>query len=172
MQPQSPPTEAVTYASLLRRFMAVTLDEIVTLVLFVPAAILQIAGIEGAWPIALLVSAIALRYVYFVYFEHTRGQTIGKRLLRIRVRTEREARLPLKEALVRNLRRFDSLISLAIPADLSTASIADQLLVAFMLFYTAVAPIFIWQSAKKQRPLDMLAHTIVIQIEQPLPRTQ
>jgi uncharacterized RDD family membrane protein YckC len=107
-----------------------------------------------------------------VYFEHGQGQTIGKRLFRIRVRSEREDRLPLKEALVRNLRRFDGLLGLAIPTDPTTASVAGRLLVAFALFYIAVAPIFIWLSVKKQRPLDMLAHTIVIRTEEPLPRVE
>jgi uncharacterized RDD family membrane protein YckC len=41
---------------------------------------------------------------------------------------------------------------------------------ALMLIYAATAPIFIWQSVRKQRPLDMVAHTIVIQTEKPLPR--
>jgi uncharacterized RDD family membrane protein YckC len=170
MQLQSPPTEAVRYASLLQRFVAVTIDEIITLVMFVPAFMLQIAEIEGVWPIALLVTAVVLRYVYFVYLEHKRGQTIGKRLLKIRVRSEREDRLPLKEALVRNLRRFDSLMSLAVPADPSAAGVAGRLVAALMLVYAATAPIFIWQSVRKQRPLDMVAHTIVIQTEKPLPR--
>jgi len=107
-----------------------------------------------------------------VYFEHGRGQTIGKLLFKIRVRSEREDRLPLKEALARNLRRFDVLLGLALPADPSTASVAGRLVVAFALFYFAVAPIFVWLSVKKQRPLDMLVHTIVVQTEQPLPRMQ
>lgn len=87
-----------------------------------------------------------------------------------RVRSEREDRLPLKEAVLRNLRRFDVLLGLALPADPSTADVAGRLAVAFMIFYAAVAPICIWLSVKKQRPLDMLVHTIVVQTEQPLPR--
>jgi uncharacterized RDD family membrane protein YckC len=124
----------------------------------------------GAWPLALFIIAAILRYLYFVYFEHGKGQTIGKLLFKIRVRSEREDRLPLKEALVRNLRRFDVLMGLALPADPNTADVAGRLLVALLLFYSVVAPVFIWQSVKKQRPLDMLAHTIVVQTEQPLPR--
>lgn len=172
MQPQSQTADKTRYASLWQRFVAVTLDEMITLVLFVPALILQIAGMGGNWPMALTVSAAILRYLYFVYFEQGNGQTIGKRLFKIRVRSEREDRLPLKEALVRNLRRFDVLLGLALPADPGTASVAGRLAVAFILFYTAVAPIFIWLSVKKQRPLDMLAHTIVVQTEQLLPRAQ
>jgi uncharacterized RDD family membrane protein YckC len=126
----------------------------------------------GAWPLALFIIAAILRYLYFVYFEHGKGQTIGKLLFKIRVRSEREDRLPLKEALVRNLRRFDVLMGLALPADPNTADVAGRLLVALLLFYTVVAPVFIWLSVKKQRPLDMLARTIVVQTEQPLPRAQ
>ena len=169
MQTQNQTADQTRYASLWQRFAAVTIDEIVTLIVFVPALILEIAGMGGAWPTALMVSAVVLRYLYFVYFEHGRGQTIGKLLFKIRVRSEREDRLPLKEALVRNLRRFDAVLGLALPTDPSTASVAGRLVVAFSLFYFAVAPIFIWLSVKKQRPLDMVAHTIVIQTEKPLP---
>jgi uncharacterized RDD family membrane protein YckC len=59
---------------------------------------------------------------------------------------------------------------LVLPADPNTADVLSRLLVAFLLFYSVVAPVFIWQSVKKQRPLDMLAHTIVVQTELPLPR--
>ncbi len=170
MQPTSQAADQTRYASLWQRFVAVTADEIITLILFVPAVIVQSASMEGAWPWILFGVAAALRYLYFVYFEHGKGQTIGKSLFRIRVRSEREDRLPLKEALVRNLSRFDSLMALVLPADLATASVAGRLLEALVLFYSVVAPVFIWQSVKKQRPLDMLAHTIVIQTEQPPPR--
>jgi uncharacterized RDD family membrane protein YckC len=170
MQPTSQPADLTRYASLWQRFVAVTLDEMITLVLFVPAFILQISGMGGTWPLALFVTAAALRYLYFVYFEYGKGQTIGKLLFKIRVRSEREDRLPLKEALMRNLRRFDVLAGLALPADPNTADVLGRLLVAFLLFYSVVAPVFIWLSVKKQRPLDMLAHTIVVQTEQTLPR--
>jgi uncharacterized RDD family membrane protein YckC len=172
MQPTSQTADQTKYASLWQRFAAVTVDEIITLVVFVPAFILQISEVGGAWPTALFATAAILRYTYFVYFEHRKGQTIGKLLFNIRVRSEREDRLPLKEALVRNLRRFDVLAGLVLPADLDTADVYGRLLVAFVLFYTVVAPIFIWQSVKKQRPLDMLAHTIVVQKEPTLPRAQ
>ena len=170
MQPTSQPVDQTRYAYLWQRFAAVTLDEMITLVLFVPALILQISEMGGNWPLALFIVATALRYLYFVYFEHGNGQTIGKLLFRIRVRSEREDRLSLKKALLRNLRRFDVLLGLALPADPTTADVAGRLLEALVLFYAVVAPIFIWLSVKKQRPLDMLARTIVVQTEQPLPR--
>ena len=172
MQPTSQAADQTRYAYLWQRLAAVTVDEMITLVLFVPALILQISEMGGAWPLALFATAAVLRYLYFVYFEHGKGQTIGKLLFKIRVRSEREDRLPLKEALVRNLRRFDVLMGLALPADPNTADIAGRLLVALLLFYSVVAPVFIWLSVKKQRPLDMLARTIVVQTEQPLPRAQ
>ena len=172
MQPTSQAADQTRYAYLWQRLAAVTVDEMITMVLFVPALILQISEMGGAWPLALFIIAAILRYLYFVYFEHGKGQTIGKLLFKIRVRSEREDRLPLKEALVRNLRRFDVLMGLALPADPNTADVAGRLLVALLLFYSVVAPVFIWQSVKKQRPLDMLAHTIVVQTEQPLPRAQ
>ena len=172
MQPTSQAADQTRYAYLWQRLAAVTVDEMITMVLFVPALILQISEMGGAWPLALFIIAAILRYLYFVYFEHGKGQTIGKLLFKIRVKSEREDRLPLKEALVRNLRRFDVLAGLALPADPNTADVAGRLLVALLLFYSVVAPVFIWQSVKKQRPLDMLAHTIVVQTEQPLPRAQ
>ena len=100
MQPQSQTADKTRYAYLWQRFVAVTLDEMITLVLFVPALILQIAGMGGNWPMALTVSAAVLRYLYFVYFEQGNGQTMGKRLFKIRVRSEREDRLPLKLSLI------------------------------------------------------------------------
>ncbi len=170
MQPPSPPVEEKTkYAYLWQRFVAVTLDEIITLILFAPAIIIQSVGVGGTWPIILFAAAAFLRYLYFVYFEHRKGQTIGKSLFRIKVRSEHGDRLPLKEALVRNLRRFEIFFGLALPADLTTIGTWSRLLVALFIFYTFVGPIFIWMSVKKQRPLDMLVHTVVIQVEQPLP---
>lgn len=74
MQTQSQPAGQPRYAYLWQRFAAVTLDEIVTLIVFVPAFILQVAGTGGNGPLALLVSAAVLRYLYFVYFEHGQGQ--------------------------------------------------------------------------------------------------
>ena len=167
MQPSSQPIDNTPYASLWQRFVAVTVDEIITLVVFIPALIVDLCGMGWTWSLPLLVAGAVLRYLYFVYFEHGGGQTIGKRLFGIRVRSEREDRLPLKEALIRNTRRFDVLLGLAYPPDISTAGTAGRLVVAFALSYTAAAPIFIWLSVKKQRPLDMLVHTIVIRTEQP-----
>ncbi|MDM7999606.1 MAG: RDD family protein [Dehalococcoidia bacterium] len=165
MQTQTPTADKARYAFLWQRFAAVVIDEAITYILFVPAFLLQIAGMGERWELAAMLAAVILRYAYFVYFEHGQGQTIGKRLLRIRVRSEREDRLPLKEAAIRNLKRFDALLALVLPTDPATATGTDQLLVSAILFYTAVAPIFIWLSVKKQRPLDMIAHTIVIQQE-------
>lgn len=135
--------------------------------MFVPAFVMDVAEVGGTWPIALMACVATLRYAYFVYFEHGKGQTIGKWLFKIRVRGEREDKLPLKEALVRNIIRFDVLLSLAYPDDLNTANTAARLVVALALFYSTVAPIFIWQSEKKQRPLDMLMHTVVVRTDQP-----
>ncbi len=170
MQPTGAPADNTPYAYLWQRFAAITVDEMITLILFAPGFLLEISGASGAWILALYIAGAVLRYAYFVYFEQGDGQTIGKRLLRIRVKSEREDRLPLKEALLRNLRRFDFLVGLALPADLGTAGTAGRLLAAFTIFYTAVAPVFIWLSARKQRPLDMLAHTIVVRTGPARPR--
>ena len=171
MQAQTQSTDQTRYASLWQRFAAVTLDEIITMIAFVPAFILEMTGRGGNWLLVLLtVVAAVLRYFYFVYLEHRKGQTLGKQLFKIRVRSEREDRLPLKEALVRNLRRFDILVGLALPSDPNAADTIDRIVVASVFFYGVVAPIFIWLSVKKQRPLDMLMHTIVVQTEPPLPR--
>lgn len=170
MQPTSTPADTTPYAYLWQRFAAVTVDEAITLILFAPPLLLELSGMSGTWVLGLYIAGAALRYAYFVYFEHGDGQTIGKRLLQVKVRSERQDRLPLKEALLRNLRRFDVLMGLALPADLSTAGTAGRLLAALAIFYTAAAPIFIWLSVKKQRPLDMLAHTIVVRTEPVRPR--
>jgi uncharacterized RDD family membrane protein YckC len=57
------------------------------------------------------------------------------------------------------------------PADSTPYAYLWQRFAAFAIFYTAVAPIFIWLSVKKQRPLDMLAHTTVVRTEPARPRT-
>lgn len=168
MQAQVKSTDQTRYATLLQRFAAVTIDELITMIAFVPAFVVELTGRGGNWLLILLmVTAAVLRYSYFALLEHRNGQTLGKQLFRIKVRSEREDRLPLMEALVRNLRRFDVLAGFALPSDPNTATTAARIVVAALLFYTVVAPIFIWQSEKKQRPLDMLVHTIVVQTEQP-----
>lgn len=165
MQPATQPADNTPYAFLWQRFAAVTLDEFLTFILFLPYFALQLLETGGTWATVLFIAAAALRYLYFVCFEHGRGQTIGKRMLRIRVRSERRDSLPIPEALIRNIRRFDVLLSLALPEDPTVAGLAGRLAVAFAIFYMACAPICIWLSIRKQRPLDMVAHTIVVRTE-------
>lgn len=78
--------------------------------------------------------------VYFTLLEgFWHGQTIGKKMLRIRVVKENGSELDLDAALMRNILRV----------------------VDFLLFYL-VGAICIWSSPKKQRFGDRIAHTVVI----------
>jgi uncharacterized RDD family membrane protein YckC len=78
--------------------------------------------------------------IYFTYFEATSGQTIGKRLTRIRVIKEDGSRCDTGSALVRNIFR-----------------IVDHLPFLYILGIILIAA-----TEKRQRLGDMLGRTIVI----------
>ena len=77
---------------------------------------------------------------YFTYFEGTSGQTIGKRVSKIKVMKENGSRCDLSSALVRNILR-----------------IVDHLPFLYLLGIILIAA-----TEKKQRLGDMLAKTIVV----------
>jgi uncharacterized RDD family membrane protein YckC len=78
--------------------------------------------------------------IYFTYFEGTSGQTIGKRLMHIRVIKEDGSRCDIGSALVRNILR-----------------IVDHLPFLYILGIILIAA-----TEKRQRLGDMLGRTIVI----------
>ena len=78
--------------------------------------------------------------IYFTYFEGTSGQTIGKKLMHIRVIKENGSRCDFGSALVRNILR-----------------IIDHLPFLYILGIILIAA-----TEKRQRLGDMLAKTIVV----------
>lgn len=80
--------------------------------------------------------------VYFTYFEGTSGQTIGKRLMQIRVLRESGGRCDIGSALIRNILR-----------------IIDHLPFLYILGIILIA-----STEKRQRLGDMLAKTIVAKV--------
>jgi uncharacterized RDD family membrane protein YckC len=93
------------------------------------------AGIGG-----ILVIMWLLWLIYFTYFEATSGQTIGKRLIHIKVIKEDGSRCDFGPALVRNLLRI----------------------VDYLPFLYILGIILIAATDKKQRLGDMLGKTIVV----------
>ncbi|MFN0072993.1 MAG: RDD family protein [Chloroflexota bacterium] len=83
--------------------------------------------------------SFALFLVYYVGLEMTRGATLGKMALGIRVLKEDGTPLDLQASLIRNILRI----------------VDGQL--AYL-----VGAILVWKSDKKQRLGDRVAHTIVV----------
>ena len=94
------------------------------------------AALSG-WGIVAFIIYIA----YFTYLEGTRGQTIGKRVMGIKVVKEDGSPIDMGTAFIRNiLRVIDGLIAYLVGA------------------------ILIWMSHKKQRLGDRAAKTVVIKV--------
>ncbi|WP_110205584.1 RDD family protein [Nocardioides daejeonensis] len=105
-QPQQPPTGPVP-GSLLERFVARLLDG---LIVGIPTAIVLgiifgILGIAGETIGTILISAIigVAQLGYMVYFESTTGQTIGKKVMNLRVVNAQSAVPTQEEAIKRNI---------------------------------------------------------------------
>ena len=92
------------------------------------------------WFGGLFLLEFLLWLIYFTYFEGSSGQTIGKRLMHIKVVKENGAKCDYGSALVRNLLR-----------------IIDHLPTLYILGIILIAV-----TDKKQRLGDMLAKTIVV----------
>jgi uncharacterized RDD family membrane protein YckC len=86
--------------------------------------------------------------VYYVGLEATRGATLGKMLLGLRVMKEDGSPVDMQAALIRNILR-----------------IVDG------LFVYLVGAILVWRSDKKQRLGDRVAHTVVVRASS-APQTQ
>lgn len=141
------------YAGMLERFGAVFLDFIVLLVVAIIVAIpfgiwAAVATVTGSpsWVMSLLFGPLdlimfLLWVVYFTYFESTSGQTLGKRVLRLRVVSVSTGRPPdLGRSLLRNILR-----------------IIDWLPAFFLLGFVVAL-----LTQKKQRLGDLLADTVVV----------
>jgi uncharacterized RDD family membrane protein YckC len=100
----------------------------------------MMAGFGWGWFGGMFLIQFVLWLMYFSYFEGTSGQTIGKRIVHVKVTKEDGLRCDLGSALVRNILR-----------------IIDHLPFLYILGIILIAV-----TNKKQRLGDMLARTIVV----------
>jgi len=133
-------------ASPLSRFLALAIDVACVLVLsgvlYKAAALARLVNSDWAMAAAMLASA-AVFAGYWVLLEwRWRGQTVGKRLLRLRVMDAQGLRLQFSQVLIRNLLR------------------AVDAAPAFYLVGGAAA----WVSAAGQRLGDVAANTVVVRV--------
>lgn len=141
------------YAGVLHRILAAVIDHailaIITMVIALPFGVSGAFMMMGTDPIAAMAAAASwvtfmvisavIWLVYFPYFESTTGQTLGKKLMGIKVVKEDGKKLTMPDAIIRTVLR-----------------IIDGL-GAYVL-----GLIVILISQKKQRIGDMAARTIVV----------
>ena len=126
------------------RFMAWFIDQAcINLVLSVVGTCLLLLGVFGANVAfaAYIIALFIINIAYGIYFEWMwRGQTVGKKLLRLRVADAEGMRLQFNQIVMRNLLRFVDML----PA-----------------FYF-IGGLSCWLNSKCQRLGDIAANTIVI----------
>jgi uncharacterized RDD family membrane protein YckC len=129
------------------RFLAVSID--VATVMLISSSVAQLCYLLGAFssdfvPAAQFIAYFALTFGYSIFFEWIwRGQTIGKRVLKLRVVDADGLRLTSAQIVIRNLLRLVDLLPLC---------------------YT-VGGAFLVLSPKLQRLGDLAANTVVIRID-------
>ena len=137
------------YATLGERFIAVVIDlillAIVTAIILIPFGIVSLISAQLGSPLGWFFGGAQFLWfflwiVYFTYFESTTGQTIGKRMMSIKVIGENNQHVNLGMVLVRNILR-----------------IIDWLPILYLIGFIVI--IF---TGKKQRIGDLAARTIVI----------
>jgi len=143
------------YAGVLHRILAVIIDHIILgIVAFIIAMPLGVSAMTfsaaGMNPMAMAANMMSwvvfgaliliIWLLYFPYFESTTGQTLGKRVMGIKVTKEDGKKLSFGDALIRTVLR-----------------IVDALPFAYI-----IGLIVIMVSQKKQRIGDMAVKTIVV----------
>lgn len=141
----SNPPGTMAYQGVAIRFVAVLIDSIILgIITWILGMIFGVNApnfymrpqiLLSGWGLISFIIFIA----YFTYLEGTRGQTIGKMAMRIRVVREDGARMDMGTAFIRNILR-----------------VIDG------LFLYLVGAIIIWTSRKKQRLGDIAARTVVV----------
>lgn len=152
----------IKYASLGDRAIAVFIDSLIIgailLCVFIPFAVISYKPTEFSFPpfsedIELIIEGFS-SFVYFTFYEYRRGQTIGKKWMGIKVISEEGNDLTLNSVIIRNIFRFSGLLVLF-----------STVWGSFCGFiWLLIDMILIWKMVKKQRILDMLAHTVVIKV--------
>jgi uncharacterized RDD family membrane protein YckC len=127
------------------RFVAIVIDSIILVIISWILALLFGFSLLGfymrpqvffsGWGIITFIIFIA----YFTYLEGTRGQTIGKMVMKIKVVREDGSSIDISTAFIRNILR-----------------VIDG------LFAYLVGAIIIWTSHKRQRLGDIAAKTVVV----------
>lgn len=118
-----------------RRFVAVFLDG---LILSIIASVIGLL-FHNQTAITGTVNFL-ITMVYFITFEGTRGTTLGKMALGLRVVNQSGAPITMTESVIRNLMRI----------------------VDFLPFAYIVGAITVWVTGSNQRLGDMVAHTYVV----------
>lgn len=140
------------YATLGERFFAVFIDMIllgiVTVVIMVPLGIIALLGsaVSGS-PFGWLFGipqglSFIIWVVYFTYFESTSGQTIGKRMMSIKVVDESGSSVDSGRILIRNVLRI----------------------IDWLPFLYIIGVILLSSSSGKQRLGDIVAKTLVVKV--------
>ena len=137
-------------ADLVKRIIAAVVDLVILavvggilmLIFGAPLALTgDFAAMMAAGSVAWLVTAL-ISLAYFVYFEGTTGQTLGKKMVNIKVVMQKSGRqLEYADALVRNILRI----------------------IDFLPAFYILGLILIAVSENKQRLGDMAAKTIVVE---------
>ena len=144
--------EGIVFSQLLAgpvtRFFACFIDQLcIQVILLVLGMVVGLFGVVSAnFAVALYVIAYFIVSIgYGIFLEWTwRGQTIGKRLFRLRVMDVEGMRLQFNQIVVRNLLRF----------------------VDSLPFFYFVGGVTCWLNSKCQRLGDIAANTVVIRISQ------
>jgi uncharacterized RDD family membrane protein YckC len=141
----SKPPAPMDYQGVAVRFVAILIDSIILGIILSILGLILGFSIEGiylrpqiifsGWGIISFIIFIA----YYTYLEGTRGQTIGKMAMRIKVVREDGGSIDIGTAFIRNILR-----------------VIDG------IFAYIVGAIIIWTSRKKQRLGDIAAKTVVI----------
>jgi uncharacterized RDD family membrane protein YckC len=141
----SRPPDPMKYEGVGVRFVAILIDSIIIGIISWILALLFGFSIMGlymrpqiffsGWGVVSFIIYIA----YFTYLEGTRGQTIGKMAMKIKVIREDGGSMDIETAFIRNILR-----------------VIDG------LFAYLVGAIIIWTSHKRQRLGDIAAKTVVV----------
>ena len=124
------------YKGIIVRGLAVLIDQVfVALVIFPPALLFK-----GLSEDMMLIIVVFMYLFYHIFFEYKGGQTLGKKLFKIKVAMEDGRKCTLKGAVVRNFGRF-----------------IDVALGGYILGIISIA-----LSSKRQRIGDHMAGTVVV----------
>ena len=135
--------EEQLYASIIQRILASIIDQVIIAVvsfIFVALGIVSLSTASIGGLLGFMMLSYVLWIIYYTYFEGTSGQTIGKKVLNIRVIKADGRELGFGGAFLRTLFR-----------------VIDNLPSAYILGFVLVLV-----TPEKQRLGDMVAGTVVI----------